>query len=223
MTRKISGVLAATFVALAAYACGAALEAPIPPQEEVPLGPYDEQTLVDSIVAADSATADTSLVAAADTVFVLKRLAPLALDISASAEIGPDGGTLRIADAGVVVDFPAGAVATPTTVTMTAKSGWDVAYEFEPHGITFAVPVVVTQQINGTLAQKHPKLVPTLQGTYFGTSLDSSFVDPYKLFARAVESRHATYDASTRALRFTVEHFSGYLVSSGRQQPASGR
>lgn len=218
MSRKIPGVVVAAILAIGAYACGAAIEAPLATAqpEQLPLGPYNEDSLVDSVVVADSSAIEPPAVG--DTVFVLKRLSALLADASTSATIGPDGGVLRIPDAGVEVTFPAGAVAAPTTITMTAKAGWDVAYEFAPHGLTFAVPITVTQSTDGTLAEKHPRLGRTLQGTYYGTSLDSAFVDPWKLFARSQEARKGTYNGSTRELQFTVEHFSGYLVSSGRQQ-----
>src|SRR5690348_4757515 len=72
------------------------------------------------------------------TVDGLQRTTPLAAPITVSKSIGAEGGTLTIPQAGVTVVVPKGALAQSTTITMTARAGSLVAYDFAPHGITFA-------------------------------------------------------------------------------------
>src|SRR5205085_22044 len=40
----------------------------------------------------------------------------------------------------------------PSAITMTARAGYLVAYDFAPHGIIFARPLVFTQRLSGTNA-----------------------------------------------------------------------
>ena len=74
------------------------------------------------------------------------RAVPLKNDITVKAVIGSKGGTLTIPDAGLTLVVPAGAVKSNTTFTATAIAGRLVAYEFEPHGTTFAVPLAVPRR-----------------------------------------------------------------------------
>ena len=94
----------------------------------------------------------------------LQRTTPLAAPITVSKVIGADGGTLSIPEAGVTVTVPRGALAQTTTITMTARAGSLVAYDFAPHGITFAKPLVFSQQLRGTNASllSAPFLQPRL-------------------------------------------------------------
>ncbi|MEO7454878.1 MAG: hypothetical protein ABIY52_01355 [Gemmatimonadaceae bacterium] len=151
-----------------------------------------------------------------DTVVTLKRLEPLAQSYSVSAVIGPRGGSLTIPEAGGTVVFPAGALATPTTITMTTRRGRDIAYDFAPH-LQFPVPVLVQQDLHGTFAETHPSMLARLGGAYFEDDLDASFVDQGKRLARVKEVRAGSVDRRRMLLVFSVNHFSGYLASSGRQ------
>lgn len=156
-----------------------------------------------------------------DTVSVLRRIVPVRSDLVQTVVIGPRGGEIRIAGAGLAVRFPAGAVAEPTSITVTAHKGWQVAYDFEPHGIQFAQPVTITQNLRGTLAQWAPSLLPRLEGDYYDDSTGSPFLDPWNLVATVKEHLPSTYDRRALTLRFDIHHFSGYLVSSGRTGPGS--
>ena len=152
-----------------------------------------------------------------DTVFVLKRSALLASDISATKLIGPEGGEIRLAGAGARIIFPRGAVKEPTSITMTAKRGWNVAFEFAPHGITFAVAASIEQDLRFTLVGKDDKTGGLdLQAGYY-TNLDDSFVDRWKLFARVTEVRRVRKPEprNPHLVTFPIDHFSGYLMSSG--------
>lgn len=158
-----------------------------------------------------------------DTALVLKRLTPLDSNISVSAVIGPKGGAIKISEAGGKIDIPAGALSEPTTITMTAVAGPNVAYEFQPHGITFAQPVKIQQDLRYTWASVYPQLLGTAHGGYYDRSLDSSFVDPGKLFAVLKEHELGYIESNATQLKFYINHFSGYLVTCGRGSNDGGR
>jgi hypothetical protein len=93
---------------------------------------------------------------------------PITTSQSASAVIGVLGGQIRIPGLGLTVTVPALALTTPTTITVTAVPGSVVAYEFEPHGLQFNVPLVVTQRLSGTSASQQHGVIPgVLYGGYF--------------------------------------------------------
>lgn len=151
-----------------------------------------------------------------DTGLVLKRLTPLDTNISASAVIGPEGGSIRINAAGGKIDIPAGALSAPTKITMTALAGPNVAYEFQPHGTTFTQPVKVQQDLKMTAASVYPSLLQAAHGAYYDSSLDSSFVDPGKLLMKVKEHELGYPDVNASQIKFYIGHFSGYVVLCGR-------
>jgi hypothetical protein len=137
------------------------------------------------------------------------RVAPLAQDISVSAVIDKDGGTISIPDAGLTLVIPAGAVTSGTKFTATALAGRLVAYEFEPHGTKFAVPLQFTQDLRkvslvGTLT------APLLDGAYF---TDAARLNQTSGIAAVSEVLPATVDVLRTRVGFPINHFSGYLVS----------
>lgn len=158
-----------------------------------------------------------------DTALVLKRLTPLDSSISLSAVIGPEGGEIKINDAGGKIDIPAGALSEPTTITMTALAGADVAYEFQPHGLTFAKPVKIQQDLRNTWASVYPQLLGLAHGGYYDQSLDGSFVDKGKLFVLLKEHQLGYLESNATQLKFYVGHFSGYVVTCGRKDIDGGR
>jgi hypothetical protein len=136
---------------------------------------------------------------------LLQRLVPLAESYSAGATIGQGGGTISIPRAGVTVTFPAGAVATSTEVRVTAVAGSNVAYEFEPHGIVFQKPVVVTQELGLTQVVQNLLLAPTLEGAYYTQVTGGTAV--------VQEEIPASVDLLRLRLAFPIRHFSGYAVA----------
>ena len=137
------------------------------------------------------------------------RSTPLAKDISVSAVIGNKGGTLTIPEAGLTVVVPAGAVKSNTAFKATAVAGKLVAYEFEPHGTTFAVPLQFTQDLKKV----------SLVGALTGTLMDGAyFADRSKLnqttgLAAVSEVLPAVTNLLQFKVTFPIKHFSGYLVS----------
>ena len=206
MPRKALGTVATTFLTLVVAGCG--VDGPSAPSRAAP-------TVVASRVVGRGIRV-RPLASVLDTVSVLRRISPLRSDIVDTAVIGPAGGDIRIGAAGVSVHFPRGAVAVPTSIVMTAHAGWDVAYDFEPHGIQFAQPVTITQNLRGTLAVWAPSLLPSLEGAYFDNSTGNVFLDPTHLVATVKEHLGGSCDRRSMVLTFQIHHFSGYLVSSGR-------
>ncbi|HEX2081582.1 MAG TPA: hypothetical protein VHG08_28015 [Longimicrobium sp.] len=145
-------------------------------------------------------------------VSVLQRSTPLVHNFAAAAVIGPEGGTLRIPDAGFSITFPANAVAEPTEISVTAVPGYAVAYLFQPHGLVFATPAVITQELRGTRAPRDPSALRQLEGAYF--TGPEELVGPT---ATVRETRPTLVDTDARKVTWTVEHFSGYTVSSTRR------
>jgi hypothetical protein len=148
---------------------------------------------------------------------VLQRNVPLILPVQSSAVIGKDGGRIELPGTGLRVDFPTHAVRGNTRITITALPGTAVAYVFEPHGLVFRQPIQVRQTFKGTSAEGNHEIRESLEGAYFpelgleGLTLLKSGV------AKVVETRPTFVDVNGSGLRFPVEHFSGYLVSTGRR------
>ncbi|MBA3557172.1 MAG: hypothetical protein H0W30_01100 [Gemmatimonadaceae bacterium] len=150
----------------------------------------------------------------AQPVDVVTRNTPLQSSISRSVSIGLLGGVISIPEAGLMVIVPAGAVLSRTTFTVNAPAGFAVAYEFGPHGARFLVPLVIEQDLRNTNAYRNTAILGSLEAGYF-TDLNS-----LSLTALVTEILPVLYDPITAKARFTVEHFSGYLVASGREAPA---
>jgi hypothetical protein len=104
---------------------------------------------------------------------------------------------------------PRGALSRTTKITMTARAGTLVAYDFAPHGITFAKPLVFTQQLRGTNASLLS--APLLRLGYYS--------DP-SLLGRtsAVVTDLLGGVVNTLSWSFTskIPHFSGWVVTCGR-------
>src|SRR4051812_3992246 len=73
-------------------------------------------------MAGASATRATTTVPTANLP-IIRRITPLATDVSVSATIGLLGGTLLIPQAGLTVVIPPLALRTPTKITLTAYKG----------------------------------------------------------------------------------------------------
>lgn len=151
---------------------------------------------------------------------VVTRDAPLAIAQSASATIGLFGGSITLPGAGLTVVVPAFALATPTTITVTAVAGSEVAYEFEPHGLQFNAPIIVRQKLDGTSAVKVNGIIPgVLYGGYFA---DVSALDQLNGTALVDEVLRVSIDRLLGTATFTVTHFSGYLLGTGESGSGFG-
>lgn len=141
----------------------------------------------------------------AASVKVLGRKNALTSDLSASAVIDEQGGTIRIPETGFSLYVPMGALSKKTRITVTAMAGSGTAYHFEPHGLVFNLPVWFTQDTKFTESVSGL----TLRGAYFK---DDAQVDNHKKSATVDAVYQVNLDAFGMIL-FGVHHFSGYLVS----------
>ncbi|HEX5071818.1 MAG TPA: hypothetical protein VFW03_01360 [Gemmatimonadaceae bacterium] len=137
------------------------------------------------------------------------RLVPLQQNISVSAVIGQDGGTISIPAAGLTLVVPPGAVTSSTKFTATALAGRLAAYEFEPRGTKFPVPLQFSQDLT-KLSLLGIVTAPVLDGAYF---TDTSKLNQVLGRAAVSEILPATVDLLRLRVGFPINHFSGYLVS----------
>lgn len=152
------------------------------------------------------------------TVNVVKRNTPLSTALSASAMVGALGGQLSIPGAGLNVVIPPLALTVPTRITVTAVRGNQLAYEFEPHGTRFLVPLIVTQNLVGTSALSGDLLPGSLVAGYFASLAD---LDPLAGTGVVSELFGTTVSLVTKTATFPIFHFSGYLVATGETSSIS--
>lgn len=125
-------------------------------------------------------------------------------DYTVSQTIGPEGGVVRIPDTGFELVVPANAVSTPTNFSVTALAGRSVAFEFQPHGTTFKVPLTFRQNIRYTRFGHGQHL----KGAYFE---DRTKINANTGAATVLEQIDASVNGDW--IEFLIHHFSGYLVS----------
>lgn len=164
-------------------------------------------------------TANRLLLPSATTVHVVTRNTPLASPLTASKTVGALGGTISIPGAGLKVVVPPLAVLSPTTITVTAVLGNQVAYEFEPHGTQFLVPLLVSQSLTGTSAYNGGLLQLGLRGAYFANTSD---LNPGAGTALVSELLGVALNLSAKTATFPVFHFSGYLIATGYDSADAG-
>ncbi len=138
----------------------------------------------------------------------VQRITPIATSITVRKTIGTAGGTLSIPTAGVTVVVPQGALASSTVITMTARAGYLVAYDFAPHGITFAKPLSFTQSLSGTNVTLFQAASLKL-GYYTDPSLLG------KTVATVSELIGGTVNTLSWSFTSKINHFSGYIVTCG--------
>jgi hypothetical protein len=148
----------------------------------------------------------------------LLRLTPLSQPVTRSVLVTRRaGGELRVPETGLRLTIPAGAIAKDTmTITVTALPGRLVAYEFEPHGTQFAKPLTFSQDLSAT-SWVLSLLKPSLGGGYFK---NASQLNTQTGVSQVNEELVARLEAGR--VSFDISHFSGYMVSTGRQsRPAA--
>jgi hypothetical protein len=131
--------------------------------------------------------------------------------MTASADIGSEGGTFNLPSSGLTVVVPPGAVATRTHFSVTSQPGNLLGYSFEPHGTTFAVPLRVTQSLRSLNAPAN-QAVP-LGVAYFASE---SHVDALAGTVLSSELLDIDVNYPAQAVSFNIWHFSGYMFVSGR-------
>lgn len=201
--RGVWGLLLAT-LALASGCADAPDASPLATDGAALEGRY--QALVGTVATAE----------AGERVEILRRKTALKHGIRVTATIGIQGGTLPIPEAGIWVVFPAGWLplepGESVRVSVSSLPGDRAVYLFEPHGLQFAQPVWIYQDIRKTEAFRNPAQLSALRGAYFP---DASFLGTDGT-ALVQEIRATEVDGIGGMVRFPVDHFSGYLLTSGR-------
>ena len=131
-------------------------------------------------------------------------LGGLRSDVEVEAAIGPNGGVLRIPRLGFELVVPKGAVTKVTTFKAKALKGQTVAFDFQPHGTKFAVPLTFRQ--NALYTSVGWGLA--IKGGYF---TDPTKIDDHGKKAAVAEQMNARWNGTW--MEFDIRHFSGYLVS----------
>lgn len=122
------------------------------------------------------------------------------------------GGKIEIPEVGLRVDVPSDAIpGTTLTITVTVLPGRSVAYDFQPHGTQFKKPLVFRQDLVGTSWDKSD-FKGTLTGGYFKDKSQLDLLSGLGLLNELIPLTIKTHEAN-----FNINHFSGYMVSSGRQ------
>jgi len=201
MRRRIL-LLSSLFVAAIAAACVSA------DTTTAPGGPSGVTAPTDPTAASANLTSLLGLGSPTE-ITPLLRTAPLAQSLSASATVGPLGGTLSLPGAGLLVVIPPLALSSRQTITVTAVAGSNVEYEFAPHGLKFNLPLVVTQNLGATQAGANGLVNPlSLFAGYFPDSTKPTSI---------TEALNVNVNLLNQVATFTVWHFSGYILASGRE------
>jgi hypothetical protein len=165
----------------------------------------------DTVSTATSTTTTTVLATPASAQGVL-RTTPLADTVKTTFTITPLGGSFSLPGTGLTVYVPPNAYpAGPLTITATAVPGDVVAYEFEPHGVRFALPLVAIQDLTATNWQSKG-IGATYDVGYFSAATDLN-VDAKTALVRELLPR--SIDVLGVRLIFQISHFSGYMVAWG--------
>jgi hypothetical protein len=135
---------------------------------------------------------------------------------SASAVIGPDGGTLSLPGSDFTMNIPSGALTSSVTITVVAEGGAYVSYRMLPHGLKFLVPVTAVQGLRNT----------AIYGTDAGNAIRTAYLpeesdtidaddsaSPSELQAATTYFYGAQPVAETQVI--SIRHFSRYILISG--------
>jgi hypothetical protein len=132
---------------------------------------------------------------------------------SVSGTIGYYGGTLSIPGSDFTITFPRGALSQSTAITIVSDGNGYVSYDMQPHGIRFAVPVIVTQRLKNTSVYGTPAAWNAF-GAYFSE-------DPTLLggLLKALEIETTVIFSGSNGQpeieTWQLRHFSRYMLSSG--------
>jgi hypothetical protein len=158
----------------------------------------------DNLVPAPSESLLSALLGG-DTVVVVQRFVSLAEDEVVTTTVGPLGGRISLPNAGLTLVVPPGAVTAPTSITVSAPAGNLLGYSFHPHGLTFNVPLLASQDLSGTNAFAGlGAMSPNLVAAYFEGSLTPS-VEALEILPLGLSGRLGL---------FNIQHFSGYIVGT---------
>ena len=193
--RSLTTFALAASAMITAFACSA--DSPAAPKSNI--APTDTSSALLGGLLGGGSTAPVKVVP-------LLRTTPLASDIVVSKTIGVLGGTIIVPNAGLTIVVPPLAVGKNTAFKITARKGSYLAYDMEPHGTKFLVPLVATQNIANTNARGILNLKLSL----------GYYTDPSKI-TTVSELLAVQLDLLKLTSVTTIPHFSGYIYVTGRE------
>ena len=132
---------------------------------------------------------------------------------SVSATIGYYGGTLQIPGSDFSITFPRGALTQSTSIRIVSDASGYVSYDMQPHGLRFAVPVIVTQRLKNTDVYGTPLALNSFCAYFTDNLLDLSGI------LKALEIETTTifsgFDGQAEVQTWQINHFSRYMLASG--------
>jgi hypothetical protein len=134
--------------------------------------------------------------------------------VRVSKTIDAAGGIISIPATGLTISFPAGAVAAPITITITADEKY-VAYKMEPAGTKFLKGVTVTQSLSTTEFSGR-----VLQSPLFAAYIaDDSVQLSGNVPVLELEPSQTTFSPLAPLIPvahvWIIRHFSRYMLASG--------
>jgi hypothetical protein len=147
---------------------------------------------------------------------LVKRNGSLKSNVSASAEVTPEGGFVALPQAGLFLYIPPGALSQTTVITATALKGNRIAYDFQPHGLTFNTPVYIAQATQDTEldTSNDTKKRPDVWGGYLRRGSADILPDGRATFSEVFDAFYQGTGNETLVI-FGTSHFSGYGLVSG--------
>jgi hypothetical protein len=145
-------------------------------------------------------------------VTLVTRPTTLQQDVVWSFDAGPGGTVSANRTAGLSITVPPGALSQTTHITVTVKAGNIYNYQFQPEGLQFAVPVVVTQDVSDN------SLIGSLLGGLLGSNKAAKGAY-YSTLQYDPETGQATVNEleptiiGSGLLSFQIKHFSGYTIA----------
>jgi len=136
----------------------------------------------------------------------------LSSGVQVSKTIDQSGGVLTIPETGLTMDFPAGAVSGPITITVTADQTY-VAYKMDPAGTKFLQDVTVTQSLSNTNISGQP-LQSQLYATYIA---DDSVSLSGRVPVIEIEPSKTVFSPNSSLPQshvWIIRHFSRYMLAS---------
>jgi hypothetical protein len=148
----------------------------------------------------------------------LLRTAPLAQTVVVTKTLSSGGGGIAVPGTDFQLQVPNGAFSGKRmTFTITAYAGSVVAYDFQPHGVKFLKPLKAVQQLGHTNWKSFnlpSGFYQSSAGAYFS---DSTQVDWVTGLATVNEFMPTGVNVGGATMTWDIPHFSGYIVSWGRQ------
>ena len=138
------------------------------------------------------------------------------VDQSVSAVVGPEGGTLSLPGSDFSMTIPAGALTSPTSITIVSRAGPFVVYDMLPHGLQFQLPVTAVQGLS-TTATYGMSVGNSVRSAYLSPANEQIAIDgsasPVELEAATTYFVGAQPVAQTQV--WILKHFSRYILISG--------